>query len=129
MCAQNLWGNLEDIGRINTPLAVLREQAQLLTGATKGVLSGSVLVSTSYSEDIVIELTIVVPTLNNYKYRVLRVQHHPINIYPLDLACDPKGIEVKCNNEEDFIGQVESVLSSTEVRNVIKRLISQVEEE
>jgi len=129
MCAKNMWGNLEDIERksIRTPLAILREQSQLLSKATKGILLGAVGTSGS-GEDIELRLYIRVPALNNYTYHVLRARHNIINIYPIYVSSDALEKDMDCRDEAQFLSVLEQILSSTKVGNVIRVLMSQVEE-
>ena len=42
MSTENLWGSLDGFKRIKTPLSIVREQGELLTEATKGILQGYV---------------------------------------------------------------------------------------
>lgn len=61
MCAKNMWGNLNDIEKIKTPLGILREQASLLSESTKGILIGVVTIGGSpySSEERIATLCIV----------------------------------------------------------------------
>jgi hypothetical protein len=90
-----------------------------LTEATQGVLRGNVRLQTSVSS-VLLDLEIVVPTLNNYSYTILEAIHDPATLYPVTV------LNVKCHDQAEFELEVEKILSSARVRNVISSLKSQV---
>jgi len=127
MKTKNLWGNFEDLENIRTPLAILREQGELLTASTNGVLEGRISSNKDlYGKGFLVTLFIVAPTLNEYSREVLRVTH-PLTFYPLRVTSDFTDSPIQCETEEDFIRGLEGILSSGKVRNIIQSLIAQSE--
>jgi len=125
MCPENLWGDFSDLKKLKTPKAILREQAALLTNLTKGLLQGGVR-ETQKGEVFLVNLYVVVQSLNNYTYNVLQV-YHELKFYPLSIDDYTRGKSWQCSDENDFIRTIIAILSSPELRNVIQGLISQAE--
>jgi len=119
-----MWGSLEDTEIVRTPTAILRGQAEILGKVTKKLLEGEVDVSTTRGGTFYIDLDITVPNLENYSYTVLRVKHSML-IYPLEIGKTVDGKDYVCDNEEEFIGDLGTILSSKEMRTVISALLSQ----
>jgi hypothetical protein len=74
---------------IQTPFAILQQQAEALTAQTEGLLVGEVKVL--YNEDrsiTSVTLDIVVPSLDNYRHRVLTVTHKTKLIYPVEVDAE-----------------------------------------
>lgn len=130
MSTNSLWGDLDDLETIQTPKAILQEQAALLTRATKGILLGCVTIVEAAEAGFRYDLDIVVPALNNYRYELLSI-YHGIDIYPtfvrsvhLESASYFDG-PVRCENEGEFCECIQRILSSKSVRTVLSRLKSQ----
>ena len=78
----DLWpANIAD-SKLTTPVAVFKEQAELLGEKTKQLVKGEVVTQTT-GNLFVHYLYIVAPTLS-YKYELFTVSH-VINFYPLTL--------------------------------------------
>jgi hypothetical protein len=122
--AKNLWGDLSQLEAIRSPKAVLLEQAQLLTDATKGVLVGVVGEREEYGDNFGYDLDVTVPTLNNYSYTVLTIRHS-LDLYPVAIAARRPPKDLTCDNEQDFERALEAILGSAEVKDVLARLRSQ----
>lgn len=151
---KNLWGELPSLETIRTPYTILKEQASILNEMTKGLLMGEV-IHNQKDKLFVIILRIKAPSLNNYTYSVLEVQH-PIKLYPVfvkNLAsdnfnslekslmnavdnplmslADPSRLLIqqgysKCSSEEEFENALGQILSSQEVKQVISALLAQI---
>lgn len=124
MTTKNLWGNFEDLKKIRTPLAILREQGELLTSSTDGILEGRISSEKYYLGGFEISLFIVAPMLNEYSCLVLKLRH-PLDFYPVTVTSDFTSSSIECKTEEDFIRGLGTILSSDEVRDIIQSLISQ----
>jgi hypothetical protein len=123
---ESFWA-VPDSATIRTPLSILREQATALTEQTNGLLVGQVEVTQQADGNLVINLDIVVPGLNDYRARILSYQQ-PISLYPGRLSgMGVLGTDL-VNTEEQFLGSVRKVLSSQHIKNVPTSLISQVAE-
>jgi hypothetical protein len=115
-----------DTAAVRTPLSILREQASALTQQTHGVLVGEA-ATRSEGDKLVVSLDIVVPGLNDYRYRVLTYRQ-PLEMYSGsiwdrgDLATKPIA------DETSFVAAVRAALSSQTVKNVLTSLLAQVTE-
>ena len=118
----NMWGDLSELEPIRMPETFVKEQAAVLSQLTQGVLQGKVETGTS-GGGFVIDLVIVAPRLNNYRYEIVRVSQ-PFEIYPLDLYDLVNDKSWNCGNESDFLARLEGILKSPGVRRVITVLVS-----
>ncbi len=121
--SENLWGEMPDVSNMRTPHAILLEQAEMLTKATKGVLVGNVTQGTS-GQNFLSSLIITAPSLN-YQYVVLNIAH-PISIYPLNFIFRPTNTPYTIPNEAAFMERLKASLSDTRVKNVIAGLLAQI---
>jgi hypothetical protein len=128
MPIKNLWGELPPPDMIRTPYHILREQAALLEEMTQNLLVGEVDRNTNFGV-LRLSLRIVAPTLNNYSYTVLDVEHDVITVYPVFIAShmsESDEFRVKCENEDKFVQELGRILSSERAKKVISGLLSQV---
>jgi hypothetical protein len=127
MPSKNLWGDLTSIEPVRTPTTVLKEQAYALTKIMKGTLYGKIEVN-NHQNRFEIELYITAPTLNNYRFDVVHV-NHGIEIYPAKVVASwdryTAGKEVQCQNEKELIDALGQILGSKQVTHVITSLLSQ----
>ena len=143
---KNLWGDLSELQVVPGPRGILQEQAQALTEATNGVLVGRVSATASGNyfrtgaeaisdglsgsvneinnfNSFGFNLDVKIPTLNNYVYTVLSITH-PLELYPVRVLASKPRVDVSCENEQDFVVALQSILRSEELRNVLARLRS-----
>ena len=146
---KNLWGELPKPETIRTPYTILKEQASILSEITNGLLLGEV-INNQKDKFFVLILRIKAPSLNNYTYSVVEVQHS-IKLYPAfvkNLTSDPitnatdfiNSLRVdlrhsglleeqgykKYSSEEEFEKALGQILSSREVKQVISALLAQI---
>jgi hypothetical protein len=119
---KTFWAIL-DVTNVRAPLSILREQASALTEQTKGTLVGMV-EAKSEGGKIEISLHISVPSLNDYRYRVLTYRQ-PIELYP-GMMFDETAYQVE--DEMAFAETIKAILSSNRARNVLVSLLSQAVE-
>lgn len=124
MTTQNLWGSLKDVEIVRTPKTILKEQAQILSEETQGILVGHVSESEYGGGNFSVTLEIQVPAINNYTYEVLNVRHN-IDVYPAEVNATRPFLQQRAEDEGEFIRLVEEILSSNEMRQVVSRLLSQ----
>lgn len=130
MGMRNLWGELPGVEGFLVPAAILREQAAKLGELTDNILEGKVVQSQTPDGRLIYELQIVAPALHHYRYTLLRVVHG-VSVYPLTVCAYAGGggwemdEEYTCRNEEEFIGTLESLLSSDEARRTVGWLLAQ----
>lgn len=147
---KNLWGELPKTETIRTPYTILKEQASILSEITNGLLIGEV-INSQNDKFFVKILRIKAPSLNNYTYSVVEVQHL-IQLYPVfikNLTSEPitkatalidslrfdvripglledQGYK-KYVSEEEFENALGQILSSKEVKQVISALLAQIQ--
>jgi len=120
----SMWGDLGDLEKVMTPTVYLREQADLLYEATKSVLRGEVTREASSGARFRVVLHIVAPRINYYRYTLLTVRHS-LDPYPNKITDHVNSKEYECEDEEQFLSALKTIVSSPEVRHVIAMLISQ----
>jgi len=127
MSSKSLWGSIGDEPVFRTPTAILKEQAAALAQQTDDLLRGKVVV-VAKADTFLLDLSIVAPLLDNYKFDVLHVEHgveqYPASIVPAWLRYQAGEVR-KCANEESFTAALESILSSERVRKIVHALIAQ----
>ncbi|WP_295390093.1 hypothetical protein [uncultured Thiodictyon sp.] len=119
----NLWGSLPEVSPVLAPVAILREQGQMLAQATKGLLYAEARFQPA-SSGFEVAMRIVAPSLNNYTYEILRVGHG-VELYPAWVTADAEPIE--CHDERAFEEAVAKVLQSDRVRRAISGLLAQIQ--
>ncbi len=128
MAEEDLWGDLSVAEKIETPVSILRVQANLLKAKTRGLLEGRVVSANDNDGTFVHDLRIVVPSLGNYSAMILEVQHRKF-LYPASVisTTSEKWTAVgDANNSEDFKDLIAKVLRSPEVHRIVAALLAQV---
>lgn len=129
MTIKNLWGDINNLPKIKSPVAILNEQAQLLETHTNGLLIGRVVANSTSSQwgcPFTFTFSLNAPSLNNYGYTILFIEHD-IGLYPIYLTDSSYINWIKCENVEQFEFQLEKILSSSEIRRVVSGLLSQIQ--
>jgi hypothetical protein len=139
MATKNLWGDLSTLEVVRTPKAILEEQAAVLREATQGMLTAQVVDGRDEprKEDFLYEFEIIAPALN-YRYTLLWISHG-VDLFPVSVGSDRRGrlaeaLGVKgtadivvCQDEAEFVVEVERILSSPRTKRVLARLLSQLQ--
>lgn len=110
---------------LRTPAGILNEQASALTEQTGGQLVGKVEQEpgTNYLN---LYLDIIVPSLNNYRFRLLRYLQ-PTLLYPGRIMPSVRENTVyKVGDDAEFESALKEILSSPDVVRVITALLAQV---
>lgn len=119
----DFWGDIE-IPVIRTPAAIMREQAALLGKKTKNIIEGAV--ETRISDGAFHHsLDLVVPSLDNYTYRLLSIEHG-VELYPVTVGDSRFLNRSKLKTEEEFEAWLRDRLSSPETKRIIGNLLAQV---
>jgi hypothetical protein len=123
----DLWP--EDLGKsdVTPPIVLLREQAQRLSKKTQGKLEGRVVTSQPDGVHFLHQFLVVVPSLDNYSYALLMVQHSPVQLYPAEILNVPGGPLI-ANDEQQYEAYLRAVFASDRTRSVIQSLRAQAEE-
>ncbi len=136
--SESLWANNILSKKIDTPFAILKQQAKYLSELTKGVLVGEI---TNFKTDfitgfslkpkpfMVLHLSIDAPFLNNYKTIIMEIKQEPAVIYPLEITnlLEERIKPIKIDNEHEFKQVIGNILSSEKVSNLIANLYAQSE--
>jgi hypothetical protein len=124
MSTPNLWGDIPQLTeRKHTALSMLREQAEILSRATQGVLIGEV---TNENKDDQLGgiLRIVAPVLGGYSVPIIQVSHS-IYGYPVLLTNLLTKQDYTCSQPAGYENTLRQVLSSKEVHEAIAALLAQ----
>ncbi len=125
MSAMDLWGDFV-AEPIRTPVAVLREQATLLSPKTEGLISAEVTTEV-YDGEFIHAFELVVPTLQFYRYRLFEVRHSS-TLYPVRVIAErtgPRLTDPFVDDEEAFTDWLRGILSSDKTKKIISSLLAQ----
>ena len=127
MPVNSLWGELPTDEDFNSPRKILNEQAVILSAQTNNVLQGRVKTHTD-ADEIISELSVVAPFLNNYEVTIIRIRHSAM-MFPLKLHNLLKSTSyydyTECKTLEEFIEGLGSILHSDQVHKIILSLRTQ----
>ena len=116
---RNLWGEIgvpQDLP--NLPQKILKEQAEILTKQSSGILIGQVVRGVSSSNNIFSgHLRIVVPALGHYIYNVLKITYPIEKIYPVTLT-NAQDERYECQDVDEYEQNLEKILSSEMLMNM-----------
>jgi hypothetical protein len=129
----NLWPDFT-AEKVRTPKTVLKEQAALLGEKTKNLILGEVttdkIPNSNGKEVISEELYLVVPSLGNYRYKLVELYHEPALVYPLykgwNLVDGLNPLEI--NDEADLTKYLSSVFTDKKTKTIIQSLLAQAME-
>jgi len=122
--SESLWGKLPTGENLRTPIFVLREQAEILTKATEGVLVGRVQSQQRTEVSLLHQLQIVAPALNQYVYTVLAVSHS-VMVYPASVTDLGKNLTRTARDEDELKLLMKDILTLEPVRKAIAGLMAQ----
>lgn len=138
----NLWP--EDLGvkRIErrAPITILKEQASILGQKTGNLLKAEVVQDPrdfiSSEKEFIYSFIIVAPPLDNYRYRLFRIEHN-VKFYPLLINPDyeimieiapelaQQSIDsIEANSEDEFLEILKKIFSAQKTRQVVESLLS-----
>ena len=126
MVKTDLWPNEFCVTDENVPVAILREQASLLSEKTGWKLQG--LVSTRVEgKNFENYFHIVAPALDDYHYRLFKVKHG-IEPYPLwiDSEVFPQ-TDYEVSTADDFLQALKTIFSAEPTKKLIGILLKQID--
>ena len=125
MTADNYWGDLDldNLADVKTPTDILREQGELLTKATNGILEGKVTVETG-DDEFTVYFDLTSPFLGNYEFTVIKLDHD-IRLYPLEYEDYVLDKIYEIVDEEEFSNYLSNTLSSKQMHGILATLVSQ----
>jgi len=115
----------QDLGLV-PPVTILREQANALTKRSKGVLRGEV--DTSSSGSRLIHLLYVAAPAMDYRVAIIRVDHSPQEMYPVDVSLllgPMTQVPFVCANDADYRAALKRLLADKQVAKVVSNLLAQ----
>lgn len=133
----NLWPDEFKID-VQTPLVILRAQANYLSKVTRGILQGTV--ETEAADDLVQHrLVVVAPAFNAYRHTLIAALHSKDLAYPVEIRAEalaasevfanaPVTTYPKAYNDEHMNELVARALQSPETKAVILSLIAKSNE-
>jgi len=128
VAVKNLWGDIPESPAIRPPVAILKEQGDLLETLTKGLLEGRVLREQDAFSRTVLRFAIVAPALNNYTFVLLQVVHD-IELYPANLKSIVESLTFPtCTNEDEFLNGLSTIFQSEKTKRVIAGLLAQIQQ-
>ena|SRR5438132_3219006 len=121
----DLWP--DDFGKASDvpPIAILKEQADLLAKKTKGEILGEITTVTA-GANLSHHFMLVVPRMENYRYHLLTVTHS-VGLYPAQIFWAVTGITHSTGTEGHFIQTLKAVLTADETKRVVASLLQQAE--
>ena len=137
MSEKNIWGTMEfSLGKQKSAFDYLREQAKFLVNATKGELRMEVTAADGYVEEDSLKLAaiytlyVVAPKLGNFRRKILTVaEYATAGRYPVTIIVNIDGNEkISGVTEENFITEVEKILSRPLIKISIQNLFIQSKE-
>lgn len=110
-----------------SPVAILREQGELLARKTQGAVRGEVRTVSSAEGEFLHTFHLRVPELGGYTYELFGVRHL-IQFYPLRVlaSCLPGGERVAAT-EKEYYEVLQEVFTHRKTRDLINALWSQVQ--
>ncbi len=120
------------------PNSILREQADILSYKTGGIIYGKITNMNFHPRDKGIKYNlatvfeIVVPLLDNYVYTLLVIYSRPESDYPVAITVGSNTVDdaeefrpqYECRDREEFIQALKDILASEEVNRNISILYS-----
>jgi hypothetical protein len=130
---RDLWPAIATPTKAGFPVAILREQAEVLQNKTNGLVTAEVrsgtgvpLTSGELGEQYIFHaFYLVAPLLENYMYRLFTVEHPKLEqVYPLLIKDSPVG-EIKVDTEEDFVEALRKIFADDKTQRIIQALMAQ----
>ncbi|HEX4158054.1 MAG TPA: hypothetical protein VHY79_06235 [Rhizomicrobium sp.] len=122
---KNLWGNIPEAQSVRLPSTILQEQAEVIGELTGGTIRGELNSGTDTDGDIFCTFNMIVPSLNNYRYKLLLTYYRPPFVYPSTINDLANKESYKVEDSNAFEGALQQILTSNNVRNVLSSLLAQ----
>ncbi|HLX64675.1 MAG TPA: hypothetical protein VKX17_25615 [Planctomycetota bacterium] len=132
--AISLWPNDLTQTSAHTPVHILKEQAQYLANATKGLVIGRVTTIGLADEKFSSALDLIVPAIRSYSYQLLRMDHD-LSLYPVTIWAKSNEMTTatlmgqpqkrQVNNEQEFIAVLKEIFESKSTREILSALMAQ----
>jgi hypothetical protein len=127
MPRKNLWGELPEMDDTVTPLMIMRDQANVLRDATKGVLVANIETTPLAMGRMRHDFYLVAPLLNNYRHLLFSVEHgieaYPVSVTVTFAHVNPKN-KVPCKDQTAFENLLAIILKHKETQSALSSLIA-----
>lgn len=126
MIDNNLWGEIPEINVTESPILVLREQADILTDITKGKIHAKVRSGSSQEEGMYTSLYLTVPYLGDFRVNILYMTYG-IGYFPLQVyneVGNPTSWSV--HNMDEFKVTLMDILQSPKVKDLIRQILNHI---
>ncbi len=125
---RDLWPPDLGVPPLVPPVAILREQAALLSQKFKGFLEGEVVTRaergpSDRAHPFLHEFRIRAPALGDYRYELFDVRHD-FELYPVIVRFYPGDLELNADSEESFLKLLKQIFSFDSTRRVIGALLA-----
>ena len=121
----DLWPDDIGAGSLRTPVSILKEQAALLASKTDYEVAAEVVTKHDEKTNFLHSFYLVVPALDNYKYRLLSILHG-VGLYPLVITAEVLQDQIRVENEESFVDKIRQIFSSEKTKNIVRSLRGQI---
>jgi hypothetical protein len=126
MSSKNLWGDLPVIeDDVDTPLMMMREQANFLKQSSRGLLHASISTTPLALGKMRHRFYLVAPLLNDYRHLLFSVEHG-IDSYParVESRFFGTGGKPSCKDANAFENLLRLILTHAETRKAIASLVA-----
>lgn len=123
MPTKNLWGDLPTVEDVVTPLRMMREQANILRQATRGVLHASITTTPLSDGRMRHSFYLVAPLLNDYRHLLFSVEHG-IEPYPAQVMPVQAAKPLPCPSQKAFENLLPRMLQHPDTRKAVAALMA-----
>ena len=121
----NLWGKLPQVNIMETPLSILKIQAQKLSEISSGQLVGEVVVRSQAIENFVADLLIKAPTLGGYTIGLLTIQYG-LDMYPVNVINRLTQLTEVGSDSESYLRALKDIFQDQKTVDVLSSLLLQI---
>ncbi|MFN0079523.1 MAG: hypothetical protein ACKVY0_23910 [Prosthecobacter sp.] len=123
MPTKNMWGDLPTMEDTETPLQIMREQANVLKQATRGLLNASITTTPLTLGQMRHSFYLVAPLLNDYRHLLFSVEHG-IDPYPARFSAPRMVKPATCKSHKHFELILTALLQDASTRKAVASLIA-----
>jgi hypothetical protein len=122
MATDDLWPDFQTPATVNSPVFLLKEQAEKLQQKTKGLVMAGLRPASAPDGSFWVGFDLYSPALGEYAFRLFQVTY-PLQFFPLTLTFE--GRDQTATSPEQFRTTLESVLRSPRTRQVVEAIMAQ----
>lgn len=123
MSFENIWSTFQFDSTRPRIIDSLKEQAELLSSSTQGVLYAEVNQTDAFSDEtgelgIIYDFNVYAPYLGNRRLKIFTVAEEPLNILLIDRVC--KGPRIKCDNIVHLISEMKKLIGTPKIQEALQ---------